>query len=241
MEKLTKNSLRAHFWMVLTSLIAGGVFYNSFAHLWQSIAVCFGVIFGISFLAFLLFAIPLEKGRLKKSSWRYRWLKFFADGEVGDTINICHLPGLIGTAMVWSIILPIVVVVVIVVGNIVLPICSGEYVKFIGDDICRKKIPWLPEKRIGGEKGFILRLWMLIALVGVVWIFWKIVIPILFSVTNSAKVILTIKAAFYGIVSGILIFIFVWVFAKWQVWTSLKNLLKSIDEKFCIVGKVLDE
>ena len=108
-------------------------------------------------MVYLFFFIPLERGRLKKSSWRFKWLVGFNSGLLHKngkpkTLNNCYLPGLIFTSLVWSILMILVVSIVMTIGNILWWILHGKYIVKLSDDSLdlfeSKKIPVVSCDRI---------------------------------------------------------------------------------------------
>jgi len=50
------------------------------------------------------FVIPLKRGTLKMSSWRYQWLNFYGFEDIGSEIDLCHLPRMIFNSSVYLIV-----------------------------------------------------------------------------------------------------------------------------------------
>ncbi len=248
MDKFKEKSLNAHFIMFVFFFFLGGVFWingdkHDFGTLFYCLLKSSVLVFGLATLVFLWFAIPLERGGLKKSSLRYRWLKAFlpAEIEINKKINICYLPGLLLEAFNFSLFYLVFWFIGLILGNMLYPILYGKYIRLDEELFPESRdIPKLPKM-----KGLVLRPWMIWVLLLTFWGIWKI---IYFCYSNFNAHISTPISLLAKIFVGLLAIAIICLLSaisisliKDQILTPLKNILKAIDEKICITGQIIDE
>lgn len=154
-KKRKKQDFSSHAMFFIGTCIFGVIIHACFmpmsSAMWKSFLISFGISCTYLIILFLSFAIPLKRGKLKESSWRYRWLEWFTAKRCGvetksyDLFNMLMAATVVSAVFtVTDVISAVVVGIYFVLGNIILPFWNGKYVVLINGSPEYRKIPGMP-------------------------------------------------------------------------------------------------
>ncbi len=207
-----------------------------------------GVIYFLATIIFLIFAIPLERGRLKQKSILWRMLTWnLYDSErdnLANSMSVCFLPGLIARSFLWALaygLYLLACVVAITFGNIIGPLFMGRFY------ILKKRKKDIPKIKIIDKfpdiylfDFFQFRPWMLwllgAAISLVIWGgYWLFCWAIEFVHTKSMPVFFGTFILASLLLAGIRFCI------KKEIFISIWNLLVDFEKKICRIKKIPEE